>query len=946
MKITRCFKLLACSAMALSICSIAFSETMASQYSNSFQQDTESGSRSVRVEYTGLSRSMGFFDEAQPQPEEIQGSANVNTRLKQRLPQPKVNVKSTYSGETYRDGSIFGGTCCTASNKQDNSIFPGHGCSKDEMRGCVTVKPAPKKVPCKPKKRKIIAKEAVPMRENFVNNYVTVGRRDVYRSIHNQCQKFAPIQLEWVDFRLNEEDINGTMSQKLGNYRFRIFGCRRFSKEAFLDQSRLMQQNMRFMSIFENELKDCFKIVKIPNDVCTEVTPSPLPEYLVTAEITNYFMNICDKYDWDNSVKEDKRTGSSEITIKWTITDINKTKAYWSGETNGYGELMRGEENGEIILVERAYADAVNNLRNNPGFQKQLSRRFSPAERENQRIELIERERELNPAKCQYTKHETEINETTKYVYTPDKPAEQVDVPEPVSPLVKNKEVLPVPTVVAKLSDGSVVEKQSDGVVIRKNKDGSSVKVAPAPKPAPEIKTTVTTTVEKEMPIPTPPVPLPEPAPLPAAPLPTPAPAVTTTTTTVVTTVTEEPAQVFDAATLLEKERPSEPLDISLIPTNQEERYGQNSEFEDAEIKVDLKTTTLDKPSGVIPLPVPPLPVPEKPCNNMTLFGPDCDCNNKLYRGCEDNKLYKGCEDNKLYGGCEAQTLFGDCTKDPQGCKVTNNIDLDIDEKGGVEATGTVSKETWISVPINDQGAIDAQNNLCIIERPAYDTPLTPEDVYKIRASIISITNNQGKKGAGLIVSDQFVLTSADLITKENNSYELQTINGVKFKGHAVRINPNKNVALIFMEKKTTYTPLSLNLELPPINKDKFLTLGILDFSTGEGYLEDSGKVSGYRYSENRGTEIIIDTFVQDVTLGGALIDKQGTITGLAHTGAKPSENTDLFLPIATAMKSVGLEICGKQIKDIPVKNTEISDAILFNSGSKEPLPMNKSERK
>ena len=158
MKITRCFKLLACSAMALSICSIAFSETMASQYSNSFQQDTESGSRSVRVEYTGLSRSMGFFDEAQPQPEEIQGSANVNTRLKQRLPQPKVNVKSTHSGKTYRDGSIFGGTCCTASNKQDNSIFPGHGCSKDEMRGCVTVKPAPKKVPCKPKKRKIIEK--------------------------------------------------------------------------------------------------------------------------------------------------------------------------------------------------------------------------------------------------------------------------------------------------------------------------------------------------------------------------------------------------------------------------------------------------------------------------------------------------------------------------------------------------------------------------------------------------------------------------------------------------------------------------------------------------------------------------------------------------------------------------------------------------------------------
>ena len=373
-----------------------------------------------------------------------------------------------------------------------------------------------------------------------------------------------------------------------------------------------------------------------------------------------------------------------------------------------------------------------------------------------------------------------------------------------------------------------------------------------------------------------------------------------------------------------------------MIPGTPEEKYGQKTE-----IKVDLNTTDLENPAGSIPL-----PAPEEPCNNMTLFGPDCDCNNKHYRGCEDNKLYKGCEDNKLYGGCDAQTLFSDCVNNPEGCKIANNIDLGIEEKGGVDATGSISKETWINIPVEDKSIVEAQNNLCVIERPVYDTPLTAEDIYKIRASIISIANNQGKKGAGLIISDQFVLTSADLITKDYNTYELQTINGVKFKGHAVRINPNKNVALLFMEKKTNYTPLSLNMELPKINGETYLTLGILDFDTGEGYLENSGKVSGYRYSENRGTEIIVDTYVQETTLGGALIDKQGTITGLAHTGIKPTNNTDLFLPIATAMKSVGLEICGKQIKDIPIKNTEISNAILYNTGSKEPLPMNKTERK
>ena len=106
---------------------------------------------------------------------------------------------------------------------------------------------------------------------------------------------------------------------------------------------------------------------------------------------------------------------------------------------------------------------------------------------------------------------------------------------------------------------------------------------------------------------------------------------------------------------------------------------------------------------------------------------------------------------------------------------------------------------------------------LCIVERAPYTIPLSAEDVYKVRTSIISITNANGKEGAGLIVSDQFVLTSADLITKDNNSYNLRTINGGQFTGYAVRINPDKNTALLYLDRKTEYTPLSLNLSLPPI---------------------------------------------------------------------------------------------------------------------------------
>jgi hypothetical protein len=90
------------------------------------------------------------------------------------------------------------------------------------------------------------------------------------------------------------------------------------------------------------------------------------------------------------------------------------------------------------------------------------------------------------------------------------------------------------------------------------------------------------------------------------------------------------------------------------------------------------------------------------------------------------------------------------------------------------------------------------------------------------------------------------------------------------------------------------------------------MTLGLLDFEEGEGYLENNGKVSGYRYSDDGTAEIVIDTFVQNVTIGGALIDEKGRIVGMSHNARQSPTSPDLFLPIETAMRSLGVEICGK----------------------------------
>lgn len=627
------------------------------------------------------------------------------------------------------DGSIFGGRPCK-SDDTNGSIFGGGPCTSCDRNGSIFGGDPCEGEDCKPVENK-----------KYIQNYV-VFDDDLYKSVHQQCSDLAPFELEWVDFKIkNDMDVN-SYSRKLGKYRFRIFGCRRDTKNAILNEGRIVEKDMNFREIFDDMVNDCYKLVHTPKDLCLNET-SPIPEYVLTAEITNYFMNICDEYNWDKAQKEETRIGSSEMTITWRLMDPTKTNVFWKGVSTGYAELLDGEHNGEMILVERAFADAVSSLRTQPGFEDQLAKRVSPEEMERQKLALIALQRANNPIKCQFKEEIRQAKETVEI--------------------------------------GEVT--QSGGVI-----EGSSM--------------------------------------------------------------------------------------------FKEKSFSENS---------GANSSGSGHNESWIAVP---------------MVGTVTESSNINSTGISEN------------GGAIGGALIGVEPAEPSV---------------GVTAV-----------------AFEAER-LCIIEQPAYDK-MSPENVYKVRASILSVRNSSGKSGAGLLLSENFVMTSADLIEKDKNSYSLETINGKKLHGKAIRVNPKKNTALLMLDTPTQYTPLPLSLNLPPIGKDSLMSLGLLNFVEGEGYLDNSGKVSSYRYSEDGTAEIVIDTFVQKVSTGGALIDENGRILGLAHTAKTNDNSPDLFLPIETAMKSLGLEICGKPF---PVQQTPkvekswrkpVSEYI--ESGSKKPEAMKKKERK
>lgn len=739
------------------------------------------------------------------------------------------NAKSFFKPETAvsssKDGSIFPGGECTSCNPKDKdgSIFPGGSCVNCPTTKCVN---------CEPKKP-------------AVRNYEVAYDDEIYKSVYRDCKNFAPITLEYVDFRIKKGRQYTPYSTKLGQYRFRIFGCRRFEKDAILNQGRIMQKDMKFIPIFNEMVGNCYPIRKMPSGLCLETSPSPLPEYILTAEITDYYMNLCDEYDWDKSAAEDKRTGSSEMTVTWRLMDITKTNVYWKGTSTGYGEVSDGEYNAEIRLVEDAFADAVSNLRNLPGFEKQLATRVHPDELAAERQALIEAERISDPVRCKF---EPEIKK-------------------------------------AEASEFSSLQEMTEQNVLPADENYSICAMTPGQLD------------EKGQPLPM----------------------------CQMVPVTQEVLEIPADDTLQITEVPG---DIVLLETVD---------------VVEAPVTEIVEDSGVISNGGITKMLPEIGTETLVM-PPETGTIEE-----EAGVIIDGSGINETGGALSASEF------EPEKPQIEESSGI-IDSGSGSKDTVAVVDDSWIDIDSErreaaEQAFFASGNSLCIIDRNPYDK-LTPENLYKVRASIVSVTNGNGKRGAGLIVSEQFVLTSADLIVKDNNRYNLETINGGKLKATAFRINPSKNTALLVLDEKTKYTPLSLNLDLPDVGQNGFLALGLLDidgsFENGEGYLDNAGTVNGYRYSDEKGAQIIIDTFVQTVTIGGALIDEHGTINGFAADGKKTDDSPDLFIPTETALRSLGLSICGKPFTDKSPwqKYKPLTEAILKNSGPKDPAVMDVNERK
>ena len=742
--------------------------------------------------------------------------------------------------------------CVDCPPEKDGSIFPGGGCDR-----CNESKIDKNSVRIVEKTEKQQCPDC-QMPEFRTKNYTFAAPRYKSNAVNRNCCDLASFTLKHVDFKLKNQDGVGPYSNHVGNYRFRIFGCRRASKKAMLNHGRMIQKNMAFYDVFKKSVDKCYKILDVPSDVCLKDEKVRLPEYVLTAEITNFFMNVCDEYDWKKAKRANRRAGSAEMTVTWRLLNLSQTEVLWKGVTSGYADVEDGVYEGEVKLAEEAFAEAAARLSSLPGFEAQLAMRPTDLEMAQERAYLVQFDEKFNPGKCGF-KQEIQKTHSCEYAPQPQCPAvyrPQVVAQQPVvncpcatvapQPCVCNQPVCQCPQVSCPCAPQQ--PKVEEFVDVK----------------------TETTTVERKI---------------------------------ITTTRVETPQPVCQQV---------------CRPVCQPKKVVKTVEHKEIVETVEEKVCPIQceqecKPSKC-----------RKVCTKTCEEG-GVNCTEECVEDCDEPKVEPKVEvkvepkvEEMEYvplieedGGVEvSNAVIEPQIEETGGIKDTHRVyENCIDENGDVISDGscTIIDDSWV-----DLEGYDVSAKLCIADRAPYKE-LSPENMLEIRGSVVEIENAKKNKGMGLIVSRSFVLTSASLVNKLQNTYDVKTINGDVFKAKAVRVNPSKNVALLYLEEPVDYKPLSLNLELPAIDQEGFISLGMLgEGQTVQSYMEDNGKIYGYRYSDNLGTEIIVDTLIQKVSPGSVLIDRLGTINGISSSAKQTEEGMDLFIPTETAIRSVGLSICEK----------------------------------
>lgn len=171
------------------------------------------------------------------------------------------------------------------------------------------------------------------------------------------------------------------------------------------------------------------------------------------------------------------------------------------------------------------------------------------------------------------------------------------------------------------------------------------------------------------------------------------------------------------------------------------------------------------------------------------------------------------------------------------------------------------------------------------------------------RSSVVTIFAGDGH-GSGFIIShDGYVLTNQHVVG-DARSVTAKTVTGRELLGEVVRVNRERDVALVKLEVDR-YEPL-------PLGKSAGVRPGSEVYAIGSPMQENLGQsisrgiVSGFRVDDDL-RFIQSDVAVNPGNSGGPLLTKEGEVVGIAVMKLGPAEGINFFVPIEEALDRLAI---------------------------------------
>jgi len=222
--------------------------------------------------------------------------------------------------------------------------------------------------------------------------------------------------------------------------------------------------------------------------------------------------------------------------------------------------------------------------------------------------------------------------------------------------------------------------------------------------------------------------------------------------------------------------------------------------------------------------------------------------------------------------------------------QATHNLLADTKFREIVSRGGEAVKETYIK----------SGESIVISIGGSKPVGRTPEDWPN---AVVTVFAGPGH-GSGFVISDNLIMTNYHVV-REAESVTIKFNNGLQLVGKVIASNSGRDVALVKVDA-TLPEHFRLNRIAPKIGDDVYAIGSPL--SEKLDATMSRGIISGFREEQN-GRIIQSDVNIQHGSSGGPLVDKTGSVVGIAVSGffihGAPM-GINFFIPIDDALKSLG----------------------------------------